>query len=130
MYRMVFFPVKYRHILVFSVRVKRSTTEALVSLYVLYNSMSSSFSKAFKMFVEKFRALIRNDLFGFASTSQNDFKRFHQRRTRFIFQRNHPCVFGKHVDAHQQVAVAIVKFLQTSLYKRSTPPNPPERFGS
>ena len=48
MYRMVFFAVKYRHILVFSVRIKRSTTEALVSLYVLYNSMSSSFSNALK----------------------------------------------------------------------------------
>ena len=31
------------------------------------------FQQRFKMFVEKFRALIRNDLFGFASTSQNDF---------------------------------------------------------
>ena len=34
MYRMVFFAVKYRHILVFNVRIKRSTTEALVWLYM------------------------------------------------------------------------------------------------
>ena len=69
------------------------------------------FQQRFEMFVEKVRALIRDDLFGFASRSQNSFKRFDQRKTRFIFQRNHSCVFGKHIDAHQQVAVAVVKFL-------------------
>ena len=62
------------------------------------------------MFIEKFRALFCNDLFGLrplakmilnASTSEGP----------IIFQRNHPCVFGKHVDAHQQVTVAVVKFL-------------------
>ena len=63
------------------------------------------------MFVEKFRALIRDDLFGFASASQNYFKRFNQGRTLFIFQWNHPYVFGKHVDADQQVTVTIVTFL-------------------
>ena len=37
MYLMVFFAVKYRHIFVFSVRIKRSTVEALVSLqWLLY----------------------------------------------------------------------------------------------
>ena len=69
------------------------------------------FQQRFKMFVEKFRALIRNDLFGLASTTQNGFEGIDERKTRFIFQRNHPGVFGKHIDAHQQVTVAIVKFL-------------------
>ena len=41
MYLMFFFAVKYRHIFVFSVRIERPTIEALVSLYMLYNSMSS-----------------------------------------------------------------------------------------
>ena len=102
-----------------------------------------------------------------------------------FFQRNHPDIFGKHINAHQQVAVAVVKFSHrlhisqihlpllvntaydhrfllkrrgmglwrvyascfinhslifvwlilnvpffTSLYNRSTSPNPPKRFGS
>ena len=145
------------------------------------------FQQRLKMFVEKFRALTRNDLFGFASTTQNGFEGIDERKTRFIFQRSHPGVFGKHINAHQQVAITIVNFSHlhlisaksichcssipptitrfllkrrrmglwrvyascfinyslifvrfmlnfpsffTSLYKRSTPPNSPERFGS
>ena len=69
------------------------------------------FQQRFKVFVEKFRALIGNDLFGFAPISQNDFEGIDERKTHFIFQSNHPGVFGKHIDAHQQVAVAVIKFL-------------------
>ena len=48
MYLIVFFAVKYHHILVFRGRINRSTIDAFVSLYVLYNSISSSFIKALK----------------------------------------------------------------------------------
>ena len=68
------------------------------------------------MFVKKFSALIRDDLFGIASTNQNGFKGFDQQKTRFIFQRNHPCVFGKHINGHPQVAVAIVELLHRLPY--------------